>query len=554
VASLLPLGPPLLSPTRPGRTERPSTGVPMRSADSLYLDHAATTPVAPSVLACMLECLSAEGTWANPASRHGPGRAARARVETARQQVAALVGAEPAAVIWTSGATESINLALLGVMRFASARGRGAHLVTVATEHSATLSACRQLEREGVAVSVLGVDRGGRVDPEAVLAALRPETVMVSLMMVNNETGVRLPIEWLAARLGESPVVLHVDAAQAAAFEPIDVGWGIDLLSLSAHKFYGPKGVGALVVRRQPRLRLQPLLFGGGAAQAERPGTLPVHQLVGMGEAARLALRRRARDRRRLAALRSRLVDGLAGIGGIRVNGAEPTAAQLVNISVIGVHGEALAGRLGWLAYSAGSACHAAQGGPSPVLRAMGVADGLALASLRLGLGRGTRWRVLRAVLDQLAVAIAAERTRCVLWAAWCDGVDTDALYRWQAADLLAWWSAAAPADAGLAWFAGAAGSVDQGTLIGCRIGIDRHGTIAGLDWQCYGDSDVQHSIAWLPARLTGHRVDDVDPGSGRDWCLALDLPSARLGSLLVIEDALQAALGRARRDGLPLT
>jgi len=530
----------------------------MRRADSDYLDHAATTPVAPSVLARMLECLSAEGVWANPASRHAPGRAARTRVETAQRQVADLVGAEPEAVIWTSGATESINLALLGVMRFARARGRGQHLVTVATEHSATLAACRQLEREGVEVSVLGVDRGGRVDPQAVLAALRPETVMVSLMMVNNETGVRLPIEWLAGRLRESPVVLHVDAAQAAAFEHIDVGWGIDLLSLSAHKFYGPKGVGALVVRRQPRLRLQPLLFGGGGAQVERPGTLPVHQLVGMGEAARLALRRRTRDRTRLAALRARLVDGLAGIGGIRFNGAEPTAAQVVNLSVIGVHGEALAERLEWLAYSAGSACHAAQGGPSPVLRAMGVADGLALASLRLGLGRGSRWRSLQVVLGRLAAAIAAERGRCVLWAAWRDGVGTDTLYRWKAADLLAWWQTAClrgdarPAEAGLTWFAGAAGSVDQGTLVGCRVGIDAHGAIAGLGWQCYGGSDVQRAIDWLQARLTGRRLEDVDPGSGRDWCACLGVPSSRLGSLLVIEDALRSALGQARRPGSP--
>jgi len=521
------------------------------TVDQVYLDHAATTPVAPSVRARMLACLDETGDWANPASRHAAGTAASMRVEAARRQVADLVGATAEAVVWTSGATESINLALLGVMRFAMQRGRGHHMITTAIEHSATLAACRQLEREGAKLTVLPVDSSGHIDAEAVVAALRPETVMVSLMLVNNETGVCLPVAAIAERLRSTAVVLHVDAAQAAAFEAIDVRCGIDLLSLSAHKFYGPKGVGALVIRRQPRLRLQPLCFGGGQEQGERPGTLPVHQLAGMGEAARLARRRRARDRVRLSALRTRLVDALQRIGGVRFNGVEPVAPHLVNLSVIGVHGEALASRLPWLAYSAGSACHAADGGPSPVLRTMGLPDGLALASLRLSLGRGSRWRVLQAVVERLAAAIDAERRRCVLWAAYSDGVALDVLYAWRAADLHRWWSSAsripgAQSQPVVGWLQGAAGSVEQGTLIGCRVGLDEQGVIAALDWQCYCNTDIDETRSWLVSRLIGQRPGETDLGAARDWCELRGRPAERLDALLVLEDAVLAALAQA--------
>lgn len=521
------------------------------ATDQVYLDHAATTPVAPSVRARMLACLDEAGNWANPASRHAAGQAASAQVETARRQVADLVGASADAVIWTSGATESINLAVLGVMRFAMQRGRGHHLITTAIEHSATLAACRQLVREGAELTVLAVDNGGRLDADAVIDALRPETVMVSLMLVNNETGVCLPVADIAERLRSTAVVLHVDAAQAAAFESIDVRCGIDLLSLSAHKFYGPKGVGALVIRRQPRLRLQPLCFGGGQEQGERPGTLPVHQLVGMGEAARMARRRRARDRARLSALRTRFVDALQRIGAVHVNGVEPVAPHLVNLSVIGVHGEALADRLAWLAYSAGSACHAADGSPSPVLRAMGLPDGLALASLRLSLGRGSRWRVLQTVVERLATAIDAERRRCVLWAAYCDGVALDALYQWRAADLQRWWSSGgrAPGEqprSVVGWLQGAAGSVEQGTLIGCRVGLDEQGAIAALDWQCYCRTETHETCSWLATRLIGQRPGDVELGAARDWCTLRGMRAERLDALLVLEDAVLAALAQA--------
>lgn len=390
------------------------------AAERIYLDYAATTPVAPEVVAAMQRCLSADGVFANPASIGHPwGRAAQREVARSQEVVAGLIAAPPESLVWTSGATESINMAILGRVRFAMARGRGRHVITGATEHSATIGACRQLEREGAEVTYLAPDAGGRIQPEAVSRALREDTVLVSLMHVNNETGVVQDVERIAAILATHPADFHVDAAQSAAYLPIDVAWGIDLLSLSAHKFYGPKGIGALYVRHRPRLRLEPLLYGGGQQRGLRPGTLPVHQIVGMAEAALLVSARRAQDMQALEALSRRLLAGLQALGGITVNGVAPRAPHIVNISFAGVHGESLALALDGLGLSLGSACTSASATPSHVLRAMGVADDSALASFRFSLGRGVTADAIDHVLARIAGELPEQRRRM---GAWCTG------------------------------------------------------------------------------------------------------------------------------------
>ena len=357
----------------------------------IYLDNAATTPVDPRVLDAMLECLSATGAYANPSStQHEPGRRARERVEAARAEVAALVGAAPEQVVWTSGATESDNLALLGAARFHRAHGR--HVVTARTEHPAVLDACRQLEREGFTVTYLKPGPGGIVEPAQVEEALRPETRLVSLMHVNNETGVVQDVGAVGRLCRERGVIFHVDAAQGAGKLPLDVQTdAIDLLSLTAHKLHGPKGVGALCVRREPRLGLVPLQFGGGQERGLRSGTLPTHQIAGMGAAYALATQEMQADGARIAALRDLRWDLLATLTGVERNGdAQRCVPGILNVAIDGVEGESLLAALPDLAVSSGSACASMTGEPSYVLRALGRSDRLAQSSLRLSLGRFT--------------------------------------------------------------------------------------------------------------------------------------------------------------------
>jgi len=351
----------------------------------LYFDHAATTPLDRRVRAAMLECLDAPP--GNPSATHAAGRAARERVEAARAEVAALIGAPPAAIVFTSGATEADNLAILGVGRAAPGR----HLVTLRTEHRAVLDPCRRLEREGHRLTLLTPDREGRIDPAAVGAALTASTALVSVMLVNNETGVLQDIPAIAAECRRRDVLLHVDAAQAAGRVPLDVAaLDADLVSLSAHKIHGPAGVGALYVRREPRPALQPLMAGGGQEGGLRPGTLPVHQLVGMGTAFRLARELGVAEAAALAGLRERLWAALAGLPGCHLNGhATARAPHILNVSFEGVDGEALLASLGELTVASGAACGAESGEPSYVLRALGRDDALAQASLRFSFGRG---------------------------------------------------------------------------------------------------------------------------------------------------------------------
>ncbi|MDB6100604.1 MAG: cysteine desulfurase, partial [Gammaproteobacteria bacterium] len=360
-------------------------------AEVIYLDYAATTPVDPVVMRAMNACMGPEGDFGNPGSATHPfGRRAAARVETARVQVASVLSAEPDEIIFTSGATESNNLAVLGIARANADRGR--HLVTSRIEHKAVLDPCKRLEKEGFSVTYLTPDRSGRVDPEAVRAALRSDTVLVSIMLANNEIGVLQDVRGIGAICRERGVAFHTDAAQAIGKIPVDVReFSVDALSFTGHKLYGPKGAGALYLRRSARPLMQPVTFGGGQERGLRPGTLATHQIVGLGAACELARELQPAEAARLGALRDRLWHGIAGLGGVHLNGEG--AARLpgiLNVSFEGVEGESLVVSLGELAISTGSACNSASAEPSYVLRALGRDTQLAQSSLRFSLGRFT--------------------------------------------------------------------------------------------------------------------------------------------------------------------
>lgn len=357
----------------------------------VYLDYAATTPVDRRVAALMAECLTQDGAFGNPGSMtHDYGDAARRLVETARGQVAAAVGAAPADIVWTSGATEANNLALFGIANYH--RDQGRHVVTVRTEHKAVLDPCRELQRRGWAVTYLEPDRGGVLDPMQVAAALRPDTVLVSVMHVNNEIGVVQDVAAVAAVCAAHGTVrLHVDAAQSVGKCALDFGrMGIDLMSLSAHKAYGPKGVGALVVSRRRGVQLQALQFGGGQERNLRSGTVATHQVAGMGAAFALAAAAQHEEVARIALLRDRLWCGLEALGGVLRNGdAVRSVGHLLNVSFEGIEGESLLAAVRpYVAVSTGSACTSAVQEPSYVLRALGRDERLAESSLRFSLGR----------------------------------------------------------------------------------------------------------------------------------------------------------------------
>ncbi len=374
----------------------------------IYLDHAATTPLDPKVYEAMLPYLAPGGVHGNPASDHAPGRQARQAVERAREQVATLIGAEPNEIIWTSGATESDNLAIKGALEFIGRRNP--HIVTSRTEHKAVLDTCRHLETQNVRATYLKPQPDGRVAPEQVLEALTPDTALVSLMWVNNETGVIQDVERLAPVLRARGVLLHVDAAQAAGKIKINLrDTPIDLLSLASHKVYGPKGIGALFVRKKPRARLAPQMHGGGHEQGMRSGTLPTHQIVGMGEAFRLAGELMPVEALRIKAQRDRLWDRLCELPQIFMNGEQaPRVPGILNVSFAGVEGESLRASLPELAVSSGAACSSATQEPSYVLRALARDDELANASLRFSLGRYTR----DADVDQAAEMVLAQVKR----------------------------------------------------------------------------------------------------------------------------------------------
>lgn len=355
----------------------------------VYFDYAATAPVDPRVANRMIEHLTLDGVFGNPASRsHGYGWQAEAAVEGARRQVADLIGCDPREIVWTSGATESDNLAIKGV----ASRFPGGHIVTSAIEHKAVLDTCAWLETQGMRVTYLPPDVDGRITPDLVMAALEHDTCLVSLMWVNNELGVINDIPEIGRFLREKGILFHVDAAQAAGKLPIDLSRvQVDLLSLSGHKVYGPKGIGALYVRRDPSVRIDALIHGGGHERGMRSGTLATHQIIGMGDAFRIAGEELDEERERLFGLRERFLDAILNIEGVSLNGhAELTVPGIVNLSFEGVDGESLMLGLRELAVSSGSACASASLEPSYVLRAIGVSDELAHSALRFSFGRFT--------------------------------------------------------------------------------------------------------------------------------------------------------------------
>ena len=381
----------------------------MKTSLPIYLDYAATTPIDPRVAEVMVECLRDQTLQGNPSSmNHEFGRRARAVVEKARAQVAAAIGARPECIVWTSGATESNNLALFGAARFN--RDRGKHIVSARTEHKAVLDALKQLEAEGFEVTYLKPSNDGIVRPQQVADAMRADTQLVSLMHVNNEIGVVQDIAAIGKLCRERSVLFHVDAAQSIGKIPVDVqASNVDLMSVTAHKAYGPKGIGALYVRRTPPLGLRPLMFGGGQELGLRSGTLATHQILGMGLAFELARAQLSSDVARVKALRARLWGGIRACGEVELNGhAEERVCSVLNVSFHGIEGESLQFALSDLAVSSGSACASASDSPSYVLRALGRTDQLAQSSLRFSLGRFTT----EADIDAAIAAVTREVAR----------------------------------------------------------------------------------------------------------------------------------------------
>jgi cysteine desulfurase len=499
------------------------------SGAPLYLDYAATTPVAPEVARAMSECLTADGDFGNASSLHAYGHSAAARIARARAQVAELVGAQPADIVFTSGATESNNLAILGAARAGAHRGR--HLVTVRTEHKSVLDPFKQLEKEGFSVSWLTPARSGQTDPRLIAEALRADTVLVSAMLVNNETGVLADIASIAGLCRARGITCHSDCSQAVGKLPLDLAaLGVDLASFTAHKLYGPKGIGALYLRSGARALLTPVSFGGGQERALRPGTLATHQIVGFGAACALAAQLLPSESARIAGLRERLWQGLAQLGGTHLNGEGPRVPGILNVAFEGVHGESLFGALEDLALSTGAACNSASAEPSYVLRALGRATQLAQSSLRFSIGRYTRDADIEQALR--AVGRVLERLRALSPAA-----------------------AASPATAGQ-WstsgdervIQGEAGGPDEETWVRFSL-LVAGDTVKAARFRAFACPHTTQVAARLCAQLPGRQRAGLIPGTPPEWAAAEAVPVEKLGRLLVVEDALRECLLRWAQD-----
>jgi len=498
----------------------------MSGSEPIYLDYAATTPVDPAVAEAMSRCLIApEGLGNASSATHLFGRRVAGQIEGARAQIAALIGAAPAEIFFTSGATESDNLALLGGARANAHRGR--HIVSSRIEHKAVLDPLKRLEKEGFAVTLLAPDRSGRIDPAAVAAALRADTVLVSIMLVNNEIGVIQDIAAIGALCRTRGVLFHSDAAQAVGKIPLDVhAMPLDLMSITAHKFYGPKGVGALYVRSEARPHLQPILFGGGQEKGLRPGTLPTHQIVGLGVACDLARRGLTAEHACLAGLRRRLWEGLAGLGGVHANGeGAPCVPGILSLSFEGVEGESLVTGVHELAASTGSACNSASAEPSYVLRALGRDTQLAQSSLRLSFGRFSLPEHIDLAVD--AIRREVTRLRTLSPASEPHGVPDEAE---------AGRGAAAPVS-GIP-IVGEAGGPGQEAWVRFRLRI-QDGVVKSALFKAYGCPHTLAVAAWVSQRLRGRGRADLAPGTPAEWADALAVPVEKLGRLLVVEDAL---------------
>lgn len=391
----------------------------------IYLDYAATTPVDPRVAERMMQFLTPQGQFGNPASRsHMFGWQAEAAVEDARSEVALLIGADPREIVWTSGATEADNLAIKGCAHFNQRKGR--HVITSKIEHKAVLDTCRQLEREGFEVTYLEPDSHGLIQPQAVADAIREDTTVVSIMHVNNEIGSVNDIAAIGQICRENKVFFHVDAAQSAGKIAIDVNeMNVDMVSLSAHKAYGPKGIGALFVRRKPRVRIEAQMHGGGHERGMRSGTLATHQIVGMGEAFRIAREELAVESARISGLRDRLWSGISDMEEVYLNGSQEShVSGILNVSFAFVEGESLIMALRDLAVSSGSACTSASLEPSYVLRALGLNDEMAHSSIRFSIGRFTTEEDIDKAIEKVRHAVEKLRELSPLWDMFKDGVD----------------------------------------------------------------------------------------------------------------------------------
>jgi cysteine desulfurase len=515
---------------------------------SHYLDNAASTPVDPAVIAQMQQCLGEDGWFANPsATAHEAGRAAAQRVQRARAQVARLIGALPEQIIFTSGATEADNLAVLGTARALAPERR--HVISARTEHKAVLDCVRQLTREGFSVTWLQPDADGRVGARDVAAALRPDTALVSLMHVNNETGVIQDIQGIGEVCRARSVMFHVDAAQSAGRLTLDVSQlAVDLLSLSGHKIYGPKGIGALFVRHAGRAPLRPLMFGGGQESALRPGTLPTHQIVGFGAACELAGAAQERDAARITHWRNRLWSGLESLGGVAINGERaPRVPHILNVSFDGVDGESLMSALPSLAVSSGAACNSAAAEPSYVLRALGRTVRQAESALRFSFGRFNTDEDIEAAAVQVSQAV--RRLRAISPAAPdptpmpmpmpVQGEGLSPLVRELFSRLSG--AGALPDSAGTV-LRGEAGQESAEAWVRLHL-LVRDDTVIEARFQGLGCPHTLATASWLVAQLAGRQRSQAQPGTPRDWARTLGVPVEKLGQLLLIEDALHAAL-----------
>jgi len=494
------------------------------SGTPLYLDYAATTPVDPAVAQAMSECLTAAGDFGNPSSAHAYGASAAARIARARAQVAALVGAQPEEIVFTSGATESNNLAILGSARAGADRGR--HLVSARTEHKSVLDTCRRLEKEGFSVTWLTPGHSGRIEPMAFAAALRPDTILASIMHVNNETGVIEDVAALAGLCAERGIAFHSDCAQAAGKVPVALNrLPLDFASFTAHKLYGPKGIGALYVRGGARASLQPLLYGGGQERGLRPGTLATHQIVGFGTACELAARELPLESERLRRLRERLWQGLEALAGTHLNGAAaPRVPGILNVSFEGVQGESLVAGLSALALSTGSACSSDSPEPSYVLRALGRSTQLAQSSLRFSLGRLTT----EADIDRARGSVAHELARLRALS--------------PAGGTAAGGWATAPPGSPATVVSGEGGGPGQDTWVRFQLLIEA-GTVKDARFQAFACPHTTDVAAWLCEQLPGRGRAALIPGSPAAWAAVRAVPVEKLGRLLVVEDALRACL-----------
>jgi cysteine desulfurase len=484
------------------------------SADTVYLDYSATAPVFPEVVARMAEVLAMSP--GNAAAAHSAGRAAQQIVDAARAQVAELIGASPADITFTSGATESNNLAITGTVRAALARGEKPHVITLATEHKSVLEPVRALESQGVAVTVLRADVSGLLDAQALAAAIRPNTCLVSLLHVNNETGVMQDLGALREVCKVHAVPLHIDAAQSAGKLPLDV---VDtaLLSFTAHKLGGPQGVGALYLAPSHRGRITAQLLGGGQERGLRAGTPSTHQIAGFGLACELASQQRAATAARLWALRERLWLGLRDLPGVLLNGhPDARGPNILNVTFTGVEGESLFTGLAELMLSTGSACNSRSGEPSYVLRALGRDTSEAQSSLRFSLG----WA---STDEDIAIAIqAVRRVHSYLWA--LSPARPLPLHGWEGA---------APVQ-------GEAGSERLGAWVRFVAQV-ADGLVQEVRAQVYGCPHVAAACKHVLAQLPGRPLQDLSPGTPEQWRAAVAAPVEKLGQMLIIEDALMA-------------